>query len=241
MFEKTRLIARWQLHFSSEYHSKLPSDVEARFFDLSVLAKCHHSIFDYGTYGFWGALKKWLNLVILLPANFVSFQARNKKILLTSFSHFHFQYQFSWCHFIKSIKFKMKFKKLLIIKTSSMEEHSQLFGWLKFHCFCKFLPTTAHFLGTHLNLLIFILFSLFSGAYLAGGRTIVASGYCHRAVIVRQAIEGAHLKDWKPLSVQSVLETRRNFARVKWRNLSSHIHFTGVNWTQTGFFHKETK
>lgn len=28
---------------------------EAIAFDLAVMASCHHSVYDYGTFGFWGA------------------------------------------------------------------------------------------------------------------------------------------------------------------------------------------
>ena len=33
----------------------LSPDLDPRFFDLSVASKCNHSIYDYGTFGFWGA------------------------------------------------------------------------------------------------------------------------------------------------------------------------------------------
>ena len=41
------------IHFTSEYYPSAPVNLVA--FDLAVLARCNHSIFDYGTFGFWGA------------------------------------------------------------------------------------------------------------------------------------------------------------------------------------------
>ena len=41
------------IFFTSDYYDSLP--VDNVHFDLAVLSKCNHSIFDYGTFGFWGA------------------------------------------------------------------------------------------------------------------------------------------------------------------------------------------
>ena len=34
---------------------KRDPDLDPRNFDLAVASLCHHTIFDYGTFGFWGA------------------------------------------------------------------------------------------------------------------------------------------------------------------------------------------
>lgn len=44
--------------FSALISSSFPlsHQVKTKFFDLAVLGSCHHSVFDYGSYGMWGAL-----------------------------------------------------------------------------------------------------------------------------------------------------------------------------------------
>ena len=50
---------QFKIHFSSDYYPHLArirprKYAEKRFFDLALLAKCEHTIYAYGTYGFWG-------------------------------------------------------------------------------------------------------------------------------------------------------------------------------------------
>ena len=49
----TSLRATYSIHFSDEYKRKTRQN--SKYFDLAVLSKCNHSIYDYGTFGFWGA------------------------------------------------------------------------------------------------------------------------------------------------------------------------------------------
>lgn len=42
--------------FAADYHARVAPDVsDPAHFDLAVLSQCNHSVFDYGTFGFWGA------------------------------------------------------------------------------------------------------------------------------------------------------------------------------------------
>ena len=41
------------VHFSADHHNYIEQN--RIFFDLAVLSQCNHSIYDYGTFGFWGA------------------------------------------------------------------------------------------------------------------------------------------------------------------------------------------
>ena len=43
----------YSIHFTADYHGLVQQD--PAHFDLAVLSHCNHSIFDYGTFGFWGA------------------------------------------------------------------------------------------------------------------------------------------------------------------------------------------
>ena len=44
-----------KVYATRDFHSKLPASVAASHFDLAMMASCTHSIYDYGTFGYWGA------------------------------------------------------------------------------------------------------------------------------------------------------------------------------------------
>ena len=51
----TTATATSSVHFSEDHYRHLKIRKQRVYFDMAVLSNCNHSIFDYGTFGFWAA------------------------------------------------------------------------------------------------------------------------------------------------------------------------------------------
>lgn len=76
---------QFSLHFSSDHHPKVDKKRHI-FFDLAVLSYCNHSIYDYGTFGFWGA---YLANGITILADIGRQYQYNKKIREANLTDWH--------------------------------------------------------------------------------------------------------------------------------------------------------
>ena len=53
--EEFNKIKNETFYYAWDFHHSLNGNIQEDVFDLALLSKCNHSIYDYGTFGFWAA------------------------------------------------------------------------------------------------------------------------------------------------------------------------------------------